>query len=102
MTILSEQVKQTLKGLKKSRKKCRECIDPEPCKTVEEEINTSLYEIILTHPDFSWLVTDPDVRASISIKDKDHSWSVHRYWSETLKMTDEKCVRININRREPC
>lgn len=101
---LVKKVKGTLVGLKKARKSVKGCKDfePEPCREAQEVIKTSLYEILLTHPQFSWLVTDPDVRAHISIQDRGATHFSHRYWDEALQMTDEQTAHIMVNQREKC
>ncbi len=102
---LSKRIKQTLSGLKSSRKCVKKCqgTEPEPCKETSETIKTSLYEILLTHPDFSWIVTETDVRANISIRARDKALFIHSaWWDESLKMTDQQNVHINITQREKC
>ncbi len=103
---LSKRVKETLSGLKSSRKQIKKCVDaPAPCIERSEVIETSLYEILLTHPDFSWIVTDRDVRAKVSIRDRRPEAFPSMYmahWNEDLKLTDHKPVRISINQRECC
>ena len=101
---LSSKIKKTFCGLKKSRKKVDDCADfePEPCKTVTETLETNLYEILLTHPQFSWLVTDTEVSAKLSIRERDMNWSPHKWWVDDLCMNDKKTVTITVTQRERC
>ncbi len=79
-------------------------MEPEPCRETSERIETSLYEILLTHPDFSWIVTETDVRATISIRDRGSRayTSMYSNWHESLKMSGNKNVHIEVTQREKC